>query len=128
MDIAALQMKEEKVILQCNRKPKYNILRAYHIAPCSLETARHFGTYSLHIQGQTEARQETRRSRQQAALISAGLFFGLLFDTEDRGDMFLKNITISLNYVSPICCKVNTFTPRKSAGGLPPIHQFLVLY
>jgi hypothetical protein len=105
-------MEEEKVILQCNRMLKYNILWAYHIAPRSLETAR----------------QETRRSRQQAELISAGLSLGLFFNSEDRGDMFLRNITISLNYASPICCMFNTFTPRKSAAGLPPSHPFLALY
>jgi hypothetical protein len=47
------------------------------------------------VKGQT--RQETNMkcaaSRAVACLLYAGFLFGLLFDSEDGGDMFLRNVS-----------------------------------
>jgi hypothetical protein len=47
--------------------------------------------------------------------------------TLKTGDTFLRNVRISLNYTSPICCMFNTFTPSTSAAALLPSYPFLAL-
>jgi hypothetical protein len=70
----------------------------WDITPCSsLKDNRHFGgTYRLHLHGR-------RKSRASLALLDsyfqAGFLIGLLFDPEDGGDMFLRNVDwLSMGY------------------------------
>jgi hypothetical protein len=56
------------------------------ITPCSaLKVNRRLGgTCHLHLRG--------RRIRSASYRLHAGFFLGLLFDPEDGGDMFLRNV------------------------------------
>jgi hypothetical protein len=69
----------------------------WDITLCSpWKISRHFwGTAHLHVQGQriSKARNQ-HESRSQAGLcFHAGFLFGLFFDPEDGGDMFLQNVS-----------------------------------
>jgi hypothetical protein len=44
----------------------------------------------LHLQEQKKIKQETKRSMRQSL---AGFLFGLLFDSEDRGSVFLRTFS-----------------------------------
>jgi hypothetical protein len=64
------------------------------IIPYSLEKTRHFGaTYRLHLQGQ-------RVSKLSMLPTSAGSLLALLFNPEDAGDMFLRNVPLSSHYMA----------------------------
>jgi hypothetical protein len=70
------------------------------VTPCSSERARRFrGTYRLHLKG--------RRVSKQAYLTLTPAFVGfllcLLFNPEDVGDMFLRNVWLSPNYKTDSC-------------------------
>jgi hypothetical protein len=64
------------------------------VTPCSLERDRRFGgTYRLHFQG----RRVSQAWNQQLRLLPASVIFlfGLLFISEDGGDMFPRNVWFS---------------------------------
>jgi hypothetical protein len=79
--------------------------------PYSSETARRFGgTHGLHLQG-----QKVSQARNQLRLLpdSAGLLFGLLIKTEDRGDLFLRNVGLSQKYYSVAVVRKRTIPTER---------------
>jgi hypothetical protein len=72
------------------------------LTPCSpLKVNRRFGvTYRLHLQGRISRERYQHEIRWEAGLspASAGYLLGLLFDPEDVGDIFLRNVGLSPNY------------------------------
>jgi hypothetical protein len=62
------------------------------------------GTHRLHIQGRrvsqtkNEQKQEARSAELSLPPVSAGFLLGLLFDLEDGGKMFMRNVGFSPNY------------------------------
>jgi hypothetical protein len=66
------------------------------IAPCSPYVNDRFGgTYHLHLQGRKSAQQET--SVQQ---VTGWFLVRLIFDPEDLGDMFLRNVCSHTDYTA----------------------------
>jgi hypothetical protein len=66
------------------------------ITPCRQEGVLQLeGIYRLLLQGRRVS--HVRNPKKQAAN-SAGFLLGLLFDPEDRSDMFLLNVGLSPNY------------------------------
>jgi hypothetical protein len=69
------------------------------VTPCSPERARLLGrTYRFYLQG----RRVREESKQQLSLPpgSAGFLPCLLFNPEDRGDIFIRNVGLSPNYAA----------------------------
>jgi hypothetical protein len=70
---------------------KFNIF--WDIVPCSPYMSLCFGgTYHLHLQGRKSAKQETT--------CSCWFLARLIFNPEDGGDMFLRNISSYMDYMA----------------------------
>jgi hypothetical protein len=72
--------------------------------PCSLEPVQHYG--------RTSSRSKTKSGKKEADSDDKLCFlFGLLFQHEDGGDMSVRNIGVSPNYMA-----LQTRTPCSSLG------------
>jgi hypothetical protein len=70
----------------------------WDIAPCSPYMSRRFGvTYHLHLQGRKISEQETSESS-CLTTCSRWFFARLIFDPEDRGATFLRNVDSYTDY------------------------------
>jgi hypothetical protein len=88
--------------MHINRDPAFKSPIFWDITPCSpVKVNRSLsGTRRLHLQ-----------SSSTLCLFHAGLLLGLLFNAEDGGDMFLRNIGwLSTNYNGIISQKTELFT------------------
>jgi hypothetical protein len=66
----------------------------WDIAPCSLYMNRRFGgTYHLYLQGRKSAKQNNQRAQLPSYLLS-----WLIFNPEDGGDTFLRNVSTYMDY------------------------------
>jgi hypothetical protein len=83
------------------------------LPPYSSERARRFGrTYGLISRTVELRKEETSRNRREGELslsLAFDWFLDLLFYPEGGGDMFLRNIELSPNYVAIKPRKTNCF-------------------
>jgi hypothetical protein len=72
------------------------------------------GKYRNHLQGKKQTKKETNRNRRHAQSASRFCWFlrWLLFDPEDGGDMFLRNVGPSPNYTAKLFIPTAARSPK----------------
>jgi hypothetical protein len=95
-----------------------NRLVLWVVQTCCLEGILCFrGTYRLHLQDRRVSQGRNQKKYSASSAGSVGFLLGLVFHTEDGGDMFLRNV-LSPNYTLLQLIGLYPSRRRLYAGGL----------